>query len=524
MQSRNEKEMRIGQFLSSGPVYGLLALYIPLSLLAAAVFLAAEMLPIAFPSLRILISGFLSGIAASVYYDLIRDMATNRTAAHLRGGIITAALSYLLVSLCGFPLPPARRFLPDMANLLAASAAVYVWAMVIFLKRIFRGLYRFEMYMEIYKNEALQRKLSEDAAIIHIDSLDAVKNAYLSQLAVLGLSATLYTAFTKTPAPLAVFPLFIAISAVCIVGFLSLMQRSWHFASEGMTISISLRLKPLMGMAVLAATACALAAILASDKTLIPLSRIIDFFKWLFGLFKRPAPAVPHAIHQPEPVEAPAFMEAPFFEGIEEPVTWEGWKYVQYGFMVLLAFTFVWFMIKPVFERRIFHSRFAARVRSLFNSWKQGLKRIVPALISAFKSSGVFIKIKRKKNVDIARISDQLESVYSAAKNKEMRRTISLFARLIVWGDEAYGVKWKPSHGPGEFCSLLAAAVLTSASLRPDTGVVNAAENEAVITTSAARVIRCGVLIERLLYSGKSISRMEQEAFKGLVADITEDA
>ncbi|MDR2194871.1 MAG: hypothetical protein LBP19_10505 [Treponema sp.] len=525
-EQNNKNIPEVGQFLSSGPVYGLLALYIPLSLLATAVFLTAEMLPVAFPSLRILISGFLSGIAASVYYDLIRDTVTNHTAhtaAHLRGGIAVAALAYLLVSLGGFPLPLARRFFPSLANLLAAFAAVYVWAMVIFLKQIFRGLYRFDLYMERYTDEELQKKLAEDAAVIHIASLDAIKNVCLPQLVVLGLSVMLYTAFRRTlPPPLAVFLLSSAVSAVCIGGFLSLMKQTWYFASEGMTIPLRLRLKRLMGIAVLAAAACALAAGLASNKSLIPLSLIARFFQWLFSVFKRPAPAVPRAVHQPEPVETPPVMEKPFFEGMEETAPWEGWKYVQYGFIALLAFGCMWFMIKPFFERRMLHSRFSTRLRFLFTSWMQGLKWALLSLLSVFTGGGASLKINRKKKADISRISDQLETVYPAAKTKEMRRNISLFARLIVWGYEVCGVTWKPSHAPGEFCSLLAAAVFTSASAPPDTGSSRAAEHETNRNASAASVIRCGVLFEQTLYSGKSLTQAEQDEFNDVVAGITQ--
>ena len=108
----------------------------------------------------------------------------------------------------------------------------------------------------------------------------------------------------------------------------------------------------------------------------------------------------------------------------------------------------------------------------------------------------------KKINADIINSTAQtILGAYSPVKKRDIRRSLTLFARLIIWGSEVWNVKWKPSHAPGEYCSILAAAIPADI------------QNEGII--------RCGVLFEKALYSAEVLSDTERKEFKFLVKKIT---
>ena len=96
----------------------------------------------------------------------------------------------------------------------------------------------------------------------------------------------------------------------------------------------------------------------------------------------------------------------------------------------------------------------------------------------------------------LKKIEDDILSGYSPAKQRELRRSIGLFARLIYWGQEKQNVKWKPSHAPIEYCVLLAD------------------------TSGKPEVTRAGGLFEKALYSPNPLSRDEAKEFSRLVDEI----
>jgi hypothetical protein len=94
---------------------------------------------------------------------------------------------------------------------------------------------------------------------------------------------------------------------------------------------------------------------------------------------------------------------------------------------------------------------------------------------------------------------------YSPQKRREMKNSVTLFLRLILWGSEQQNVTWKPSDAPGEYCAKLSGRV---------------AEQETAAGHAAA-IIRCGALFEEALYSQAVLPDAKRAEFKELVQGIT---
>jgi len=155
-----------GGLLSNGPLYSLLALYIPVTVLAAFVFLIKAMTAANLPSFFLIACGCASGLAASFYCDFMKDTKSSRTAANIRGGIITAVICYICASLLRREVIFRERFLPDSKNILSCAASLYVWFYVVSLKRLFSARMNFETYTKLYQGEKLQSVLFEDSALL----------------------------------------------------------------------------------------------------------------------------------------------------------------------------------------------------------------------------------------------------------------------------------------------------------------------------------------------------------------------
>jgi hypothetical protein len=159
-------------------------------------------------------------------------------------------------------------------------------------------------------------------------------------------------------------------------------------------------------------------------------------------------------------------------------------------------------MIQPLLGR----SRFSQSLRSLpgkawslFGSWIKGLVEGLAIFFKALREGTGGERLSPVSEKALRHLEDNLLEGYSPAKKRELRRSISLFARLIYWGAETLKVPWKPSHVPIEYCTLLAAA---------------GAPSEAIL--------RAGGLFEKALYSAGPLSHKEREEFKTLVEGITQ--
>jgi hypothetical protein len=126
------------------------------------------------------------------------------------------------------------------------------------------------------------------------------------------------------------------------------------------------------------------------------------------------------------------------------------------------------------------------------------------AIVSFFdelKNGKLVSKLKKYDAEEIRRAAETVMGAYSPVKKRDIRRSVTLFARLIIWGSEVCNVTWKPVHAPGEYCAILAAA--------PNVILLNKG------------IIRCGEIFEKALYSAEILSDEEYVEFKNLVEEIT---
>jgi hypothetical protein len=194
-------------------------------------------------------------------------------------------------------------------------------------------------------------------------------------------------------------------------------------------------------------------------------------------------------------------MPPEFLELGEQKEPWPFWDYVKYGLIALAAFLFLWFMVYPLLSR----PRSSLGGMSLLETFRRFLvrwfKNISRGLAFFFASlGGGGIKMAKASGAEIRRFADDFLAGYSPAKRREMRRSVTLFARLILWGSETLKVSWKASYAPGEYCLLLAGKAPAD---------------------SGPAIIRCGEIFEKALYAANPLSNDEQKEFKRLVEEVT---
>jgi hypothetical protein len=279
-----------------------------------------------------------------------------------------------------------------------------------------------------------------------------------------------------------------------LLGFLGLQRRELTHASEGFALTIRDRALPVPVMALGTGIAALLALAGSSDASLLPPGVILEFLAWLgrflLSFFK---PAEQADFTLPGRRAGPSFGNmAAFMPEAEETVPWVGWKYIKYGFIVFLALLFLYFMIHPLLKRTGFSLKAGLAV---IVRWAGDLKKGILAFFSAFRGRGAALKMPDREK--LRHIASQLLS--GPVKRKD-KRSVNLFARLVLWGVESLAVPWKPSLAPGEYCGLL----------------VVAAVNE-----YRKAILRSGDLFEKALYSPLHLTGAEEKEFRFLVQKIT---
>jgi hypothetical protein len=120
---------------------------------------------------------------------------------------------------------------------------------------------------------------------------------------------------------------------------------------------------------------------------------------------------------------------------------------------------------------------------------------------------------------EVHRTAENLFGAYSQAKKKDMKRSVTLFARLILWGGETRHAEWKSSLAPGEYCEILASAAPVAALYA--TPAETESDSEPTLRCCNEGIIRCGEIFEKALYSAEILSDRERKEFKELVEEIT---
>ncbi|MDR2103212.1 MAG: hypothetical protein LBP42_03805, partial [Treponema sp.] len=435
---------------SSNPFYAVLAVYIPFSVLVTLLPLADLLLPPSFslPLGALFTGAVICALAASIFHALMYNVRNGYTAANIRGIIIILALSYTLVSVCDFTQPWGMRFFPSLTKVLFPLVVLYVWLSVIFLKGVLGAREIFEAYTRQYQGTDLQRTLLEDA-----DFMSTADRRFAKTLRIYTFQLFLSGALTVTAAALGIplpFPLFavliaVFINAVFIFALFGLFRQEHYFAGEGIALAAADRSKRLLSMLLFPLAAALGALIFVSKKSILPFSWITRFLSWLLSLLDRPA-LPPHTA--PMLPEIPEAVEDLPMEGLKllldtlEPAEpWPFWDWLKYGAIALGALAFLWFMVKPLFDRDRFDPEglsFRKRLLRLILRWFRGLRAGAALFWASLFGGARGIKTGQVKAADIRRLAEDLLSAYSPAKKREMRRSVTLFARLILWGTQAY--------------------------------------------------------------------------------------
>ncbi|MDR0706710.1 MAG: DUF4129 domain-containing protein [Treponema sp.] len=513
MKSSDTSEQNIPSFGLSSAVYTAISFYMPFSVLICALLLIERLISkwlpaFAMPYLPIAIASLISALVASAYIAFVKHDKSSHSAGDIRGAIVMVALAYLFSSPFRFDKPFSERFFPGISNLLSALCALYVWIQVIIIRRVFAARETFERYTETYDGEQLQQIIHEDEDMMV--STNRVMRKYrlihtVQLVFILILSCVCAALRIRVPIPLFVFLIILVISTAFIFAMFGVFNQEQYYAGEGLSLSAPQRSKRFFAMLLFTCAIALLGAILASNTSILPFSLIIGFFAWLLSLF----PKATRVERPSEPLELGVpNMDMGGFRLPEELMLDEDykaspfWDYIQYAALALLIIGFLWFMVKPLLTRSASDAPFLKRLRRLLAEWLSTMKAAVASFITSLRHDAG-VRLAKTNAEAIRRLETSLLEGYSAAKRRDMKRSVGLFVRLIVWGSETCQVSWKPSRAPGEYCSILADA---AAPLFPQLRLP---------------IIRCGDLFERALYAKDVLSEEERAEFAALVEEIT---
>ncbi|GHV90153.1 hypothetical protein AGMMS50268_06560 [Spirochaetia bacterium] len=517
---------------SSNPLYSILAVYIPWSLLVTGAPLIGRiitrLLPgISFPYASIFVLALLCSITASIYLGMMKNLRGDHKAANFRGAIIVTAAAYLIASLLrqnhAAGLTGVSRFmpgvllLPDPANILGALTALYVWIFVLYLGEIFKARELFESHTRNYEGENLRRIMLEDSSLMGDADANIRKliTLYGTQLAAVGVLAIVSGAM-KIPVPPAFLILLVIlyVSAACIFAILELFRKEQSFAGEGIAVPAPARSRRITAILFFSLFASAAALLFATGSNILPVSIITGFLAWLLSLFARlnkpgEAPNFSPETFMPEPSPR---MDLQQLMGAEPSPPWPFWNYLRYAAIILLAMGFIWFMINPLLTRSPGGKiPFRLKLARMVLQWFSALRRGLAYFFASLRKNDGSIKMRRPGAAAVKTMAADLLAAYSRAKKRNMKNSVTLFARLILWGTETLRVSWKPSCGPGEYCVALGLALAGSA-------YSNTAND---MKKTCGAIIRCGELFEEALYSADALSGEKQREFREMVEMVT---
>jgi hypothetical protein len=258
------------------------------------------------------------------------------------------------------------------------------------------------------------------------------------------------------------------------------------------------------------------AVIFTPGKSLLPFSLITGFFSWLF----------PRRGHQFALPDRPVISENPTSAGFPENFPGFGeaaqpsilsiifgyfLTFMKYALIILASIGFIRFMISPLFNRGNVSGKlpFYKKFFGIITEW---FREALAAIISFFASlkEGVGNSKLREYSAEEIRMAEEnIFGAYSPEKRRGIKQSVTLFARLIIWGSDVRGVVWKSALAPGEYCRLLAASAHETPANTDELERLNEG------------IIRCGELFEKALYSAQALSDTENGVFKSLVEEIT---
>ncbi|MDR2747962.1 MAG: hypothetical protein LBB77_11025 [Treponema sp.] len=474
-----EEEPSLSGAAPGNPLYRVLALYLPwsilLSLLPPALALIRRLLPDlnlpGSPALAaaVYIPVLLTGAAVTLYLEFL-DPRTGHSGANIRGAVLACAAAYFFSSVLAFRLPltprtVTLRFLPSLGSVTAVLAALYMWIFVIYLRDLFRARELFEFHIRRFRGEDLRRAMLEDSAIMTAAETRG-RSAGRYYGVQLGLAFLLVILCDVLGAPLSLFQrilnIFTLAAAALVFFLLGLFRQEQFFAGEGIAVPPAERGRRIGAGIAFSAAAALLAALCASDNNLLPISIIAAFFAWLARLLSRPGrtAAAPMELGPPAaPMEDPMAMLRSLAQEETEP--WPIWDYLPYIALAAAIAAFLWFMVKPLFSLRPGKLPLLLRLTRLFLGGFASLRAALKNFLASLRGgAGIRINTAGEKVRDM---TEELLGAWTKARKRELRQSLNLFARLILWGGREHQVSWKPSMGPGEYCALLTAALTRTA-------------------------------------------------------------
>ncbi|GHT96089.1 hypothetical protein FACS1894141_5820 [Spirochaetia bacterium] len=572
----------------TNPFHSILAIYMPLSILGLLIPLALR-IATSLEMVRVLVTPrfvseiwlsmgipiFVAALVTTIYYAFMKADKSDHTASNMRGLVIMAAVSYILSSLLRINTPSLMgRLAPSGQNVLSAVFTLYIWNYVLSILDMFAGREQFEAHTAAYQGDRLRQVLLDNAdAMSAFDAkVNKVKTLYIVQLAVLAvlivlsiiLDASVAQELRRAQNPLLIIvPIAVMLCGAGILSLLATYLRELGYASEGITLTGPGRTTGMVGMGLFVAAVAGISLILSAGRNWIPFSLVTYFFAWLGSLITRKPPP-PREIARDDylagdPPAADMMINPGAIFGGERGEGGKFWTYLQWAVVVIVVLLFAWFMLEPLINRKR-HGKgasLAMKLRAFLAQWLRSMRYAIANFFAAFRA-GKGARLNRPKADALKRMAEDIFAAYSAGKRKEIRQSVTLFAKLIIWGQNTRKVFWRPTLGPAEFCALLAAAPeapveaetvpataedapsnagAETADAQDETGTSDDKAGTAQAGTAQAEpkpveprpidpalardIVRCGDLFEEALYGPSELSEDKRVEFKQLVERIT---
>ncbi|GHU05203.1 hypothetical protein FACS1894147_11140 [Spirochaetia bacterium] len=524
------------------PFHSILAMYMPFSILGLLIPLSLR-IATSLEMVRALVTPrfvveiwlsmgiplFAAALFTTVYYAFMKADKSDHTASNMRGLVIMAAVSYILSSLLRINSPSlASRLAPGGQNVLSAVFTLYIWNYVLGILNMFAGREQFEAYTAAYQGDRLRQVMLDNAEEMSafVAGVNKVKALYIVQLVVLSvlivlsviLDAAAVKELQRAQHPLLIIvPIAVMLCAAGILSLLASYLRELEYAGEGITLSVPGRTTGMAGMGLFVSAIAGISLILSAGKNWIPFSLVTYFFAWLGSLITRQPPPpreiTPDEYLAGDPPAADMMLDTGAIFGGERIESGKFWTYLQWAVVIIAVLLFSWFMLEPLINRKRQGkgASLAMKLRAFLVQWLRSLRYAIANFFAAFRA-GKGTRLERPGADALKRMSEDIFAAYSAGKRKEIRQSVTLFARLIIWGQNTRKVFWRPTLGPAEFCALLSAAPEAP----PEDETAGPAD-----PALAEDIIRCGGLFEEAIYRASELSEEKRVEFKQLVERIT---
>jgi hypothetical protein len=312
-------------------------------------------------------------------------------------------------------------------------------------------------------------------------------------------------------------------SVVCFFAFLGIFRWEQYYSGEGIALSPFDRTKRMLGIGIFTVLCIAFAILLSSNKSFLPFDRIVDllnllsaFLFWVYGIIIMAIGWIMGLFIKTSWVDENSDGSSFLLPSVEESSPLSFLKFLKYGLIVLAAAGFLWFMISPLLNRGKVSLKgltFRQKLIYIIKEWFNGILTALSSFLAFIRTGKTMQKFRNPGSGEIRRATENILGAYSIAKKRDIRRSATLFARLIIWGGEVWQVVWKPSHAPGEYCDLLAESAPSAATAQDLTVAV-------MPDDVSAGIIRCGEIFEKALYSAEILSDEERKEFKYLIDKI----